>query len=59
MRIYLDTCIVQDLKNENNKELLNSIIQSKGELVYCFSEAHLYDLARDKTDEKFADMQFM
>jgi len=59
MRIYLDTCILQDLKNESDKDLLNSIIQSKGELIYCFSEAHLYDLARDKTDEKFADMQFM
>ena len=59
MRIYLDTCILQDLKNENNKDLLDSIIQSKGELIYCFSEAHLSDLSRDKTDEKFSDMQFM
>jgi hypothetical protein len=59
MRIYLDTCILQDLKNENNKDLLDSIIQSKGELIYCFSEAHLSDLSRDKTDEKYSDMQFM
>jgi len=59
MRIYLDTCILQDLKNETNKDLLDLIIQSKGELIYCFSEAHLYDLARDKTDENFSDMQFM
>jgi hypothetical protein len=59
MRVYLDTCVIQDLKNENKKELLESIIQSKGELIYCFSEAHLHDLARDKTDEKFADMTFM
>ena len=59
MRIYLDTCILQDLKNESNKDLLDSIIRNKGELIYCFSEAHLYDLARDKTDEKFADMRFM
>src|SRR5574344_1460491 len=59
MRIYFDTCILQDLKNETNKELLDLILQSKGELIYCFSEAHLHDLSRDKTDEKFSDMQFM
>jgi hypothetical protein len=59
MRVYLDTCVIQDLKKENNKDLLEAIIQSKGELIYCFSEAHLYDLARDKTDEKFGDMLFM
>ena len=59
MRIYFDTCILQDLKNETYKDLLGSIIQNKGELIYCFSEAHLYDLSRDKTDKKFSDMQFM
>lgn len=59
MRVYLDTCVLQDLKIDSNKPLLESIIQSKGELIYCFSEAHIYDLARDKTDEKFTDMTFM
>lgn len=59
MRIYLDTCVFQDLKNEINKNLLDIIIQSKGELIYCFSEAHIQDLSRDKTDNKFSDMAFM
>ena len=59
MRVYLDTCIIQDLKEDINKQLLNSILESKGELIYCYSEAHLYDLSRDKTNEKFADIKFM
>ncbi|PKK38236.1 hypothetical protein BWI96_00100 [Siphonobacter sp. SORGH_AS_0500] len=59
MRIYLDTCVIQDLKDNSNKEMLELIIKSKGEIIYCFSEAHLHDLSRDKTDEKFTDMQFM
>ena len=59
MRIYLDTCVFQDLKNEENKNFLSSIIKSKGECIYCFSEAHIQDLSRDKTNEKFSDMSFM
>ncbi|MFZ4401555.1 MAG: hypothetical protein ACOYO1_16095 [Bacteroidales bacterium] len=59
MRIYLDNCVFQDLKNELNKNLLDSIIKSKGELIYCFSEAHIQDLSRDKKDYKFSDMSFM
>ena len=59
MRIYLDTCVLQDLKCETNKKLLDLIIESKREIIYCYSEAHLFDLARDKSNEKFTDMQFM
>jgi hypothetical protein len=59
MRIYLDTCVLQDLKNEELKPLFDAIIQSKGEFMYCFSEAHIQDLSRDKTDNKFSDMAFM
>jgi hypothetical protein len=59
MIIYLDTCVLQDLKNDDNKGFLDSLIESKGELVYCFSESHIQDLSRDKTDEKFSDMSFM
>lgn len=59
MRIYLDTCVFQDLKDEVNKDFLASIIKNKGKFIYCFSEAHIQDLSRDKTDEKFSDMSFM
>lgn len=27
--------------------------------MYCFSEAHIFDLVRDKTDEKLENMKFM
>jgi hypothetical protein len=59
MRIYLDSCVFQDLKIESNKALLELIKHSKGEFIYCFSEAHLHDLSRDKSDVKYADMASM
>ncbi len=59
MRIYLDNCIYQDLKREENKILYDTIIESKQHHIYLFSEAHLYDLSRDATDEKFSDMEFI
>jgi hypothetical protein len=59
MRIYLDTCVFQDLKKKTNTNLLDAILKSKGMCIYYFSEAHIMDLSRDKTDEKFTDMVFM
>lgn len=59
MRVYLDNCVIQDLKNDSRKSLLDLVIYSKGEFIYCFSEAHIQDLSRDKTDNKFSDMEFM
>lgn len=59
MRVYLDNCVIQDLKNDSRKSLLDLVIYSKGEFIYCFSDAHIQDLSRDKTDNKFADMGFM
>ncbi|HMM04262.1 hypothetical protein [Dysgonomonas sp.] len=59
MRIYLDSCVYQDLKKEENKKLLNSVLVSKQHHIYLFSEAHLYDLSRDVTDEKYIDMDFI
>lgn len=59
MRIYLDNCIYQDLKKEENKTLYSSIIESKQYNIYLFSEAHLYDLSRDVTNEKYIDMEFI
>jgi hypothetical protein len=59
MRIYLDTNILQDLKNENISSLLQKVKQDALRNIYCFSEAHLQDLSRDKGDQKFTDMQAM
>jgi hypothetical protein len=59
MRIYLDNCVIQDLKNPESSELLNSIKQDKKCNVYCYSEAHLQDLMRDKSNYKFDDLKFM
>jgi hypothetical protein len=59
MRIYLDSNIYQDFKREGGKGLYELILADKNNNIYCFSEAHIYDLVRDKTDEKFEDMKLM
>lgn len=59
MRIYLDSCVFQDLKKEEGQNLMSLILNSKGKNIYCFSEAHLYDLRRDKSSEKYTDMELM
>lgn len=57
--VYLDQNVYQDLKKEENKHLVAKIKAAKEYMLFCFSEAHLYDLSRDKTDEKFSDMDFI
>lgn len=59
MRIYLDQCIIQDLKREAGPGLLKLIEEDNLQNIYCFSEAHLYDLRRDATDEKYRDMELL
>lgn len=59
MRIYLDNCVIQDLKRQENIDLLNAIVEDKKYNVYCYSEAHLQDLMRDKSNHKFDDLKFM
>ncbi len=59
MKVYIDSCVFQDLKKEENKELFEFIKSSKPKNIYCFSEAHLQDLTRDRSDEKFKDMNFI
>jgi hypothetical protein len=61
MRIYLDSCVYQDIKNERNctPEFLPLVLADKDNNIYCYSEAHIYDLIRDKTDIKFDDMKFI
>jgi hypothetical protein len=57
--VYLDQNVYQDLKKEENEHLVQKIQAAKEYLLIVFSEAHLYDLSRDKTDEKFNDMDFI
>lgn len=57
--VYLDQNVYQDLKKEENEHLVKKIKAAKEYLLIVFSEAHLYDLSRDKTDEKFNDMDFI
>lgn len=59
MRIYLDTNVFQFLEKTENRDLYDLILADKDQNYYCFSEAHIQDLVRDKTDQKFADMDFM
>ena len=59
MTIYLDNCVYQDLKRDENHALLDIIKVSKLKDIYCFSEAHLFDLTRDTSGEKFKDMDFI
>src|SRR5574344_1403113 len=54
MRIYFDTCILQDLKNETNKESSDLILQSKGELIHCFSANDLITSVSE--DETFGNI---
>ncbi|WP_276374321.1 hypothetical protein [Chryseolinea sp. H1M3-3] len=59
MRIYLDSCVYQDFKRNGGEELLALTLNSKNDNIYCYSEAHIYDLVRDKSDEKFRDMELI
>ena len=59
MRIYLDTNIFSSLKDGEFETLRSLVLNDQKNNIYLFSEAHLYDLARDTTDEKFADMDLI
>ncbi|HEY8935243.1 MAG TPA: hypothetical protein VIM65_08480, partial [Cyclobacteriaceae bacterium] len=59
MRIYLDTNVFQYLKLTENDDLYRLFVEDTNKNIYCFSEAHIYDLVRDQTDEKLKDMSFM
>lgn len=59
MRIYLDSNVLQDLKESKKKELYDLILLDKARNIYYYSEAHIQDLVRDPTDHKLYDMDFM
>lgn len=62
MRIYLDKQIFSHLfKGEKVPyiNLLQKIVSSKSNHIYCYSHAHLQDLKNDKTDIKYEELEFM
>lgn len=59
MRIYLDTNVYSSLKSESFETLYSNIVNDKTNNIYLFSEAHIYDLIRDVTEQKFSDMDFI
>lgn len=61
-RVYLDSNIYRYLKinqGNNTSSLFENLIQSKDDVMFYYSCAHLSDLSRDKTDRKFQDLLFM
>lgn len=62
MRIYLDKQIFSHLfKKEKTEyvELLKKLYAFKKNGLLCYSHAHLLDLKNDKTDIKYAELNFM
>lgn len=61
-RIYFDSNIFRFLKKKDKPlyiNLNNNLRKYSDRLIYYFSYAHLLDLKQDKTDHKFADLEFM
>lgn len=62
IRVYLDTNVFSYLKNSRDPAILNfhaSLKKYKSTLLYCYSHGHLLDFKQDKSDKKFADLDFI
>ncbi|MBP6532205.1 MAG: hypothetical protein KA285_02920 [Bacteroidia bacterium] len=62
IRIYLDTNVFNKARTRNEKEFENfwtKLFANSDELLYVYSKAHLLDLLKDKTNNKFADLDFI
>ena len=60
--IYFDKQVFSHLRNakeEKYVKLYEKILLHKNEFIFLFSNAHLFDLKQDKTDIKFAEMEFI
>ena len=60
--IYLDKQVFSHLFNEREEKyslLRDKILSHKDEFIFFYSNAHLFDLQDDKTDIKYAEMEFM
>ncbi|WP_312351713.1 hypothetical protein [Empedobacter sp.] len=62
MRIYFDKQIFSHLfkgEKESYVKLLDKILISKQNHIYCYSHAHLEDLKNDKTEIKYEELKFI
>ena len=60
--IYLDKQVFSHLFNSREEKyslLREKILSHKDEFIFLYSNAHLFDLQDDKTDIKYAEMEFM
>ena len=60
--IYLDKQVFSYLFNVREEKyslLREKILSHKDEFIFLYSNAHLFDLQDDKTDIKYAEMEFM
>ena len=60
--IYLDKQVFSHLFNAREEKyslLRDKILSHKDEFIFFYSNAHLFDLQDDKTDIKYAEMEFM
>jgi len=60
--IYLDKQVFSHLFNAREEKyslLREKILSHKDEFIFFYSNAHLFDLQDDKTDIKYAEMEFM
>lgn len=60
--IYLDKQIFSYLFKSNEakyKTLKEKILSHKDDFIFLYSDAHLLDLQKDETEQKFAEMEFM
>lgn len=62
VRLYLDSNVFRQLKNSeiSDSETLSQKIKThSNRLLLFYSEAHMNDLNRDKSDKKFEDLEYM
>jgi hypothetical protein len=58
-RVYLDSNVFRALKKPENSDIAQKLLVAKDNTIFFFSQAHIDDLSRDKTDKKFLDYEFM
>lgn len=58
VKVYLDTNVFSKFKNGELKDLLTCLQQiSEKEMLFFFSQAHINDLHRDNTENKFEEFR--
>ena len=60
--IYFDKQVFSHLRNAKQEKyvrLLEKILSHKSEFIFLYSNALLFDLQQDKTDTKYAELEFI